>query len=83
MMRLNNHQIEALLTSVANTCEEEITCGDCLAGMAEFAEKQLIGSEISTALKRIEAHIAFCPECAEEYEVLLDVVSTAATKTVD
>jgi len=83
MMRLNRHQVKALLTSVANTCEDEITCGDCLAGMAEFAEKQLIGSEISTALKRIEAHIAFCPECAEEYEMLLDVVSAAASEAVD
>jgi len=83
MTRLDRHQIKALLTSVANTCEEEITCGDCLAGMAEFAEKQLVGSEISTALERIEAHIAFCPECAEEYEVLLDVVSTAAAETID
>jgi len=45
MMRLDRSQINALLTSVANTCEEEITCGDCLAGMAEFAEKQLIDSE--------------------------------------
>ena len=82
-MRLEKHQLEALLTSVANTCEDEITCGDCLAGMAEFAETQLVGSEISTALERIEAHIASCPECAEEYGVLLDVVSAAAPATAD
>jgi len=82
-MRLDRHQIKSLLTSVANTREAEITCGDCLAGMAEFAEKQLVGAEISSALERIEAHIALCPECAEEYEVLLGVVTATSSELVD
>ena len=82
-MRLDRQQLKSLLTSVANTREDEITCGDCLAGMAEFSEQQLIGAEIPTALKRIEAHIAFCPECAEEYELLLDILCAASSNTVD
>jgi hypothetical protein len=77
-MPLDRQQIKTLLSAVSRTCEEEITCGECLAGMAEFAELQLVGAEIPQALHRIEEHLALCPECAEEYEVLLDVVRSAA-----
>ena len=81
-MPLDKQQVKMLLSSVANTREDEITCDECLAGMAEFAETQLVGAEIRDARKHIQAHIAFCPECAEEYEVLLEVVS-AASDAVD
>ncbi len=74
-MALKKQQVDALLSSVADTCEDEIACDECLAGMAEFAERELMGAEVPTALRRIQAHIAACPECAEEYELLLDMVS--------
>jgi hypothetical protein len=77
-MPLDRRQIETLLSAVSRTCEEEITCGECLAGMAEFAELRLVGAEIPQALRRIQEHLVICPECAEEYEVLLDVVRAAA-----
>ena len=73
-MPLNKQQIGMLLSSVADTRDNEITCDECLAGMAEFAEAQLMGADIPTAMRRIQAHVAFCPECAEEYELLLDLL---------
>ena len=82
-MSLEKQQVQALLSSVADTCEDEIGCDECLAGMAEFAESELIGAEIPTALRRIQAHIAFCPECAEEYELLLDMVSAMSPGSTD
>ncbi len=77
-MPLNKQQIGMLLSAVADTRDDEITCDECLAGMAEFAESQLVGADISTAIRRIQAHIAFCPECAEEYDLLLDLLGTEA-----
>ena len=82
-MPLDKQQVKTLLSFVANTREDEITCDECLAGMADFAETQLVGAEIPDAKKRIQAHIAFCPECAEEYEVLLEVVSAASSDAID
>ncbi len=82
-MSLEKQQVEALLSSVADTREDEIGCNECLAGMAEFAERELIGAEIPTALRRIQAHIASCPECAEEYELLLDMVSVIYPGSTD
>ena len=78
-MPLDKQQIKTLLSFVADTRDDEITCDDCLAGMAEFAETQLVGAEIVDAQRHIQAHIEFCPECAEEYAVLLEVVSTASS----
>lgn len=77
-MPLEKQHLKRLLTSVAETLEEEIGCDDCLAGMAEFAEAQLVGAELSDALQRVQSHIEFCPECAEEYGVLLDVLSSTS-----
>lgn len=82
-MPLDKQQVKTLLSFVADTREDEITCDECLAGMAEFAETQLVGAEIPDAKKHIQAHIAFCPECAEEYEVLLEVVSAASSDAID
>ncbi len=82
-MPLNKQQIKTLLSFVADTREDEIACDECLAGMAEFAETQLLGAEIPDAQKHIQAHIAFCPECTEEYEVLLEAVGAASSSAID
>ena len=73
-MPLDRTQLERLLAAVAGTREDEIPCDECLAGMAEFAERRLAGLEIGEALRRVELHLAGCPECAEEYELLLAVL---------
>jgi hypothetical protein len=74
-MPLDRHQVRQLLSFVANTGEDEIACDECLVGMAEFAERELIGADLPAALARVAAHLATCPECAEEYRVLLDVLA--------
>lgn len=75
-MPLSKEQLATLLGFVAGTRDEEISCDECLAGMAEFADAQLVGNAISTALQRIQDHIEFCPECKEEYELLLALLAT-------
>jgi len=73
-MSLDENQIHALLSQVADTRSEEIGCDECLGGMAEFAEAELVGREVPDALRRIHAHLAFCPECAEEYALLRELL---------
>ena len=79
-MALTARQIKKLISSVASTREDEIDCDKCLIDMAEFAEAELVGAEIPDALRRIQAHIELCTECAEEYGVLLDIVRAGATE---
>lgn len=77
-MPLDRDQIDKLMTSVAKTRDREIACDECLAGMAAYAEANLMGLETSEALAEVRAHIDFCGECAEEYAVLLEVLRAAA-----
>lgn len=76
-MSLERQLIRTLLSQVAETREDEISCDECLAGMAEFAEAQLVDTEIPVALERVRAHLSFCSECAEEYELLFNMLETA------
>ena len=82
-MLIGKQQIKLLLSFVAGTREDEIACDECLAGMAEFAETQLVGATIPDAQRHIHAHIEFCPECAEEYAALLDVLNASSSGAVD
>ncbi len=82
-MPLSKDQLSRLLVIVADTRDDEITCDECLAGMAEFADARLLGNTISTALERIEAHLEFCPECKQEYELLLALLATQAVDPVE
>jgi len=59
---------------VADTHQDELPCHDCLAGIAPFAERDLARLEIPEALRRTEAHLHTCPECAEEYALLAAVL---------
>ncbi|MEM1303622.1 MAG: hypothetical protein AAGG46_01925 [Planctomycetota bacterium] len=70
-MALTSDQIKAMVGMVAGTRNDEITCDECLAGMAEFAEMELAGREMTAAMQAIRDHLDFCPECEEEYQALL------------
>jgi len=82
-MPLSKDQLSRLLVIVAGTRDDEIPCDECLAGLAEFADARLLGLTISTAMKRIEAHIDFCPECKEEYDLLLALLAAHAVDSVE
>ena len=73
-MALSKERVAALLAFVAETRDEEITCDECLEGMAEFAETEIVGAAVPEALARIKAHIEFCPECKEEYLLLHSIL---------
>jgi hypothetical protein len=69
-MALEREQIRTLVAAVSATRGAEIDCDECLAGMAEFAEAELVDTELSDALQRVREHLVGCPECAEEYALL-------------
>ncbi|MEM7411092.1 MAG: hypothetical protein AAF430_12720 [Myxococcota bacterium] len=78
MGRLDAPKIRTLLSWVVDTREDELDCDGCLRGLAEFAETKLLGAAIPEALVRIETHLSQCPECAEEYALLRDLLRDVA-----
>lgn len=69
-MTLSKKEIEGLMRLVGLTKDVEINCEQCLALVAEFAERELAGKSIPEGLKAVEDHLTICAECREEYETL-------------
>ena len=60
-----------ILTKVANTLPEEITCDECLQELDRFAEMKLLGQPAEEAMPLVAQHLAVCRDCREEFEALL------------
>lgn len=73
-MPLSPQEVKWLVEAALETREDEIGCDDCLARVADYAERQLAGRELPEALRLVEAHLAGCYECQEEYEALRDAL---------
>ncbi|MGF1583186.1 MAG: hypothetical protein ACFCD0_28025 [Gemmataceae bacterium] len=70
-MGLSSKQVEMLISAVELTKEEELDCDGCMTELAQFAEHELEGKPIPEAVVLVQEHLRICPECCEEYGVLL------------
>ena len=70
-MSLSREEIGDLLRLIGLTRDEEIDCEGCVALVAEFAERELAGRSVPTALEAVAHHLSICSECCEEYGALL------------
>lgn len=57
---------------------EEISCGDLYAKLDEYVEMEVNKKDAAYLMPVIREHLDLCPECCEEYEALLDVLSHSA-----
>jgi hypothetical protein len=73
-MSLSKEEINDLIRLVGLTKDDEIDCHGCLALVAEFAEKELVGRSVPAGLEAVAQHLSICTECCEEYEALLQAL---------
>jgi uncharacterized protein with PIN domain len=73
-MKLDEQQLTGLLLLLAQTEEVELTCDECFARTAEYAEHELTGKTPHEALEKVRQHLAICPDCREEYLGLLNAI---------
>ncbi|REK17913.1 MAG: hypothetical protein DWQ37_05155 [Planctomycetota bacterium] len=73
-MPLSPREIDQLLRLIAQTADRELNCEECLALVAEFAERQLSGKNLAAGLQAVEQHLSVCNECREEYEALRETL---------
>ena len=69
-MPFTRKELDDLLQLVSLTKDHELTCEECLALVAEFAEQQLVGKSLPESLQAVEQHLSVCEECRDEYEAL-------------
>lgn len=74
-MPLSIQEMEALFRLVCLTRDNEIHCDQCLLLLAEFAEQVRTVQPLAEGLHIVRQHLAICPECQEEYQVLRRVLS--------
>jgi hypothetical protein len=77
-MALRPEQAKALIEMVMGTHDQEMTCDECVADIAEFVEMQLTGKPLSAALQAVQDHLDRCHDCADEYHVLRQALAALA-----
>ena len=77
-MALRPEQAKALIAKVMGTRDQEMTCDECVADIAEFVEMQLTGKPLGDALQAVQDHLDRCRDCADEYHVLRQALAALA-----
>jgi predicted anti-sigma-YlaC factor YlaD len=66
-----------LLQSLAMTEEQEISCDDVFAVLDQFVEAVKRGENPLIFMPLVRQHLDMCPDCREEYEVVLNMLQPA------
>lgn len=74
-MNLSPEFLKKIVTKVANTRPDEISCDECFEQLDEFAEQVLSGKPVGEAMPLVQDHLERCHDCREEFEALLDSLS--------
>ncbi len=65
---------ERLLARALGPAGPELSCEECFAELDRYVELALAGEDAARRVPGIEAHLAGCPACAEEYRSLRDLL---------
>jgi hypothetical protein len=60
--------------------DEEISCEDLYARLDEYVELEVDQKDAAQIMPIIREHLDVCPECCEEYEALLEVLSKSSKR---
>ena len=70
-------QVQKLLIAISRAAPDELDCDGCFELVADLAEAERRGDELSEALKAVHIHFSQCPCCAYEYATLLEALHAA------
>lgn len=70
-MQLSYQQITNLIELTVTTKNDSLGCDGCLELMDQFAQAELDGSMLPTALECVRTHLEQCKCCKDEYEALM------------
>jgi hypothetical protein len=60
--------------------DEEISCEDLYTRLDEYVEREVDQKDAAQIMPILREHLDVCPECCEEYEALLEVLSKSSKK---
>jgi hypothetical protein len=69
---------ETLLRSALSTEEYEINCAECFSLLDQYADLLLAGADPNEILPNVKQHLNHCPNCINEFKVLMKMLQEAA-----
>ena len=72
---LPSNAVLGILRVLEDVPAEEISCSELYAKLDEYVEREVDKKDAAYLMPVIREHLDLCPECCEEYEALLDVLS--------
>jgi Zn finger protein HypA/HybF involved in hydrogenase expression len=75
-MALNPEQIAELLKMIRETEEVELSCPDCLDALDVYIQSVEDGRPIEGLLERVRDHLAGCPFCKSEYDLIVETLNS-------
>jgi predicted component of type VI protein secretion system len=73
-----SEKMRKMMTMLAHTQEQELTCDEVYALLDEFVELAARGEDVSKLMPLVQHHLEMCPDCREEYKVLEKIVLNVA-----
>ena len=77
---LPNESLLKILHVLDTLPVEEISCDDLYTKLDEYVEREVDKNDAAQIMPVIREHLDQCPDCCEEYEALLDVLSKSEKK---
>ena len=74
---LNQEQLVDLLHRLERTIENAYSCEEVYALLDEYVELVADDEEAKKLMPLVQNHLDMCPDCRDEYEILLHVLKTA------
>ena len=78
--QLPNEAILGFLRVLEETDDEELSCDEIFNKLDEYVEREVDKKDAAHLMPLIREHLDLCPDCCEEYEVLLDVIEKTDEK---
>jgi hypothetical protein len=67
---------QALLARLLGPSEPEVTCEACFEELDRYVDLEATGADADAAVPGMRAHLAGCPACREDHDVLLAYVTS-------
>ena len=77
-LQMTPAQLEQLLRDVVRTNELELNCSSTFELIDEYIDRLSRGEDAAAIMPLVSQHLDLCPECEEEYNMLMQVVDSLA-----
>ena len=72
---LRPEDVAVLVRAVEKTPDEDCSCDEASRHLDEYADRVQRGEDVATLMPLIRRHLECCPDCAEEFAALQQMLS--------